>query len=644
MGTQGTAPASVCTRALLTMFTLVAVMFAASAASVAAEDEAGSVLRMGFLQEIDSLNPLMGVSDASWVFYGLVYDNPQCIDGEFNTVGNLVVEADAVPGTDPRMILTGEPFGSVWEYEVTTNAMWHDGEPFTVDDFVFFMNLNAGNYSSMWANQPFSYYMSYAERVDSVTARVHYFDRVTGVPQPAAYGGMLGIPILPKHMIEDMNVAELAFMWNGVFDGSDPPIIGTGPFMATTDVYEQWTDGATMTLVRNPEYHWSADHGEEVGFDRIELHFFSDPQSLSEALEDGVVDVAQLPPEEYESVTNSIESGALTDVDTFHGLRCTQYFTEIGINMNDAGPNPARLDPTVRRALATATDKSSIVDLFYRGYADEGTTLISPVNEDWHYEPTAAERFPFSLSMAADMLEDAGYRYTNDSSNVRVATNESLAVTAGWVPEGTPLEFEMLVRSNVPEEKDIAMYLQIQWRDIGVSIDYTVLDETVLGAIVYGYTYDLMIWYWSADIDPNYMLFCQSSLAWNGWSDNKYSNWSYDDNYSRSVTSMDSDERKELVDQCQRIHYQDAAYIILAYPYQTYAWRTDTFTGWGDWAAEPGRSIDNFWSANPLWFDLQPAKEDLDPMVYVAAGSFAAVGATVAAVFILSRRKGPRFK
>ncbi len=44
----------------------------------------------------------------------------------------------------------------------------------------------------------------------------------------------------------------------------------------------------------------------------------------------------------------------------------------------------------------------------------------------------------------------------------------------------------------------------------------------------------------------------------------------------------------------------------MAYPNQTVAWRTDTFSGWGDWSADLGRSVLNTWSANQLYFDLVP--------------------------------------
>jgi len=80
------------------------------------------------------------------------------------------------------------------------------------------------------------------------------------------------------------------------------------------------------------------------------------------------------------------------------------------------------------------------------------------------------------------------------------------------------------------------------------------------------------------------------------------------------VSALDPVERKEYVDACQLTHYWDAPYIILAYPNQTYAWRTDTFTGWGEWGL-PGRSLDNYWGANPVLFDLVaiPAEPDTTP-------------------------------
>ncbi len=70
--------------------------------------------------------------------------------------------------------------------------------------------------------------------------------------------------------------------------------------------------------------------------------------------------------------------------------------------------------------------------------------------------------------------------------------------------------------------------------------------------------------------------------------------------------TMDEDNRKVYTDECQRVNYLDAAYIILAYPYQTYAYRTDKFTNWGDWEENPCLSFDHFWTGPQLMFEIEP--------------------------------------
>jgi ABC-type transport system substrate-binding protein len=116
-----------------------------------ASAETESVLRIGFMQKIDSMNPNVGLVDASYVFYGLVYDAPMCVDNDLGIAGNLC--------TDWYVDESYEPYGSAWIWELTEHAYWHDGERLTADDVVFTINLNAGNYTTMWAYQPYAYYM-----------------------------------------------------------------------------------------------------------------------------------------------------------------------------------------------------------------------------------------------------------------------------------------------------------------------------------------------------------------------------------------------------------------------------------------------------------------------------------------------------
>lgn len=606
--------------------------------SAAAADEGGT-LRMGFMQKVDSMNPNVGLVDAAYVFYGLVYDTLTCIDEDMNIVNNLLTYS----GVDPDY----EPYGSVWTMDMAHDVKWHDGEDLTVDDFVYTINLNCQHYETMWAFQPYAYFMNYAEAVDEDTFRVHFFDRATTEPMPAAYAEMICIYALPQHLLEEYTATYISFNWQGVFEDSDPPIVGTGPFMATDDIYDQWIDGDKLTLERNPNYHWEWTR-EPAGdwvieFDKIEMVFFDDATAMAIALENGNLDIAQFPPPEYRTMKNKVLDGEVENIVAHDSPKCTQYWTEIGINQNNAGPNPSRLDPVIRHAMAMATDKEYIVNNHYLGFAEPGTTLIPPVNEKWHYEPTADELFVYDKDAAAQLLEDGGYRYTPDSPNVRVATSDSYAVQAELVSEGTPLAYEMAIRQEFPEERLIAQYIQGEWGDIGISMTYNVMTEAALGNLVYSYAYDTMIWYWSADVDPMYQLFCLSTAAHNGWNDVLYNNASYEENFFNSVQAFDEDDRKMYVDNCQRVFYDDAHYIILAYVDQTYAWRTDTFEGWGDWEAHPGRSVDNFWSGNPLYFDLEYIGGEQEPVPWLLIGAtLGVIVAIVVAAVVLVRMRGKK--
>ncbi len=611
----------------------------------AAADE--SVLRIGFMQKIDSLNPNIGLTDAAYVFYGLVYDAFHSVGNNLETVGNLATEWRIVPETDPELEESGDPLGSIWEFNITHNAKWHDGEPFTVDDAVFTINLNANNYDELWAYQPYAYFMDDAVAEDEDTVRVHFYDRESGTPMACAYPQLICIPMLPEHLLRDETPFYVGFEWEGVFTDPDIlPIIGTGPFMATPDIFEEYIDGDHITLVKNPEYHWAIDKGKEVQFDSIVLSFWDDATAMSTALKNGELDAAQFPPQTYQS----LKTGNYDNITCYDGLKATQYWTEISFNMNEAGPNPSRLDPDIRTAIAMATDKDYIVDQFYLGLAEPGTTLISPVNEAWHYEPTDDEVIQFNIDAANALLDEAGYTDEN-GDGMREVTATSRAFTEGWAPLEKPLQYDMMIRSEFPEEQSIANYLEQVWHEIGVDINYRVISEAQLSTEAYAYSYDTMIWYWSADPDPNFMLFCQSAKSWNGWNDNMYTSDAYEENYNLSVTTLDPVERKTYTDNCQRANYQDCGYILLAYVYQTYAWRTDTFEGWGDWEANPGRSLDAFWTGNPLFFDLQAVDEtpgdngDDDggwtTLVLIGAG-IAAVCVVVAAIFLLKKKGGKK--
>ena len=66
-------------------------------------------------------------------------------------------------------------------------------------------------------------------------------------------------------------------------------------------------------------------------------------------------------------------------------------------------------------------------------------------------------------------------------------------------------------------------------------------------------------------------------------------------------------QRQQIVHAAEKLNYESAVYIIYIYQNGTWAYRTDRFSGWGDWTAHPYRQMDAFWGANPLFLELTPS-------------------------------------
>ena len=625
--------------AITVAIVLVAPLFAVGATSQ--PDDEPAILRIGFLEIVDSMNPFVGLTESAKVFYGLVYDCLQAVDGDLEPVPNLAVAWEV----DEEY----EPLGSAWVMDIAQDVQWHDGSPFTVDDVIFTINLNAMNYSVLWPMRPYAYFLNYAEKVDEDTIRIHFFDRETGTPMPAAYADMMCMPILPEHMLGDMSATEIAFSWTGVFEDSDPPLIGTGMFMATDDMYQEYLDGEKLTLVRNPNYHKNGDDGSPfVSFDMLELRVYESNTEMIRELENGTLDLACFAPHGFTDIRASIDANDTGNICYYSGQTCSQKTKLLDIDMrNGIGGNPTRLDPIVRQAIVMALNKTSMISDpdVYDGLAEEGSTIIPPVNSKWHCELTANELLDYDVQAANDLLESNGYRYTPSSQDVRVATADSWAVQQELVPEGFPLEFELTCFKTAPEDVFIARLISDAGEDIGVGLNLNVITQyyPMWGVHIYCPVweyYEMTLWSWTSHIDPAYHLFRHYSENAGGWNDNYYSNAAYDDNFTKSIAALDEDERRGYVHACQRIQYQDTAYVTLAYMHDAFAWRTDAFSGWVNCSQEPGASITNTWGANPLISALEPVTDDgsLDENIVLTLAVPAIAAVAVIAYLSLKRK------
>ena len=124
--------------------------------------------------------------------------------------------------------------------------------------------------------------------------------------------------------------------------------------------------------------------------------------------------------------------------------------------------------------------------------------------------------------------------------------------------------------------KDVGIKLKLQVMDTGALLDaqYNYKGDT------YAPDYDLFIWYWTQDVDPQFQLSIYTPEQIEGWNDCLWTDPEYSKLNDEQSTTIGFDGRKPIIDQMQQLFYEAAPYAILTYPFQLEAYNTADWTGW----------------------------------------------------------------
>jgi peptide/nickel transport system substrate-binding protein len=508
----------------------------ALAADPSASPDSGKVtLKLGWLNQPDSLNPFVGYEGSSYEVWALNYD----------LLVGYATDGSPAPGLAESWSVSDD--GLTWTFKIRQGMTWQDGEPITANDIAFTYNLIIDK--NLTALTSYTKNIKEARVVDDYTVDVV-------CSKPKANMETLWIYIVPEHI------------WSKVKDPEkvkqEYPIVGSGPFQCV-----EWNRGSYVKMVKNPNY-W----GKEPAVDEVLFEYYTSADTMTQDLKSGLIDGANdIAPAQYSTFENQPGFDAIA-YNLYYweylGFNCYQEASSLG--------NPVLRNIDFRNALNWAIDKQKCVDVAWNGRAVPGTTMIPPDQfpADWdaHWEPPADVAYGFDLEKAKQLLDEGGYT-DSDGDGIREY-------------KGKPIKLRLWARSESLSSQSMGKFITGWFQDIGLDIEFQVFDDGAISDKLYNYDkagayapdYDMYIWdYWGAP-DPGDTLawFATDQIEW--WNDPCWSNAEFDQLIADQYGELDKPTRLDMIHRAQEVMYSETPEIILDYPPSLQVVNTDRWQGW----------------------------------------------------------------
>ncbi len=560
-----------------------------AAAPAAAADPV--VLRVGTTQDLDSTNPFNTILVVGYEAFQLTY--------------NLLTEFDKDAHPAPGFADTWTRTSDRVTFHIRSGMQWSDGKPATSADVCY------------------SWGLAMAAIKDGKNVGAGYLDpnvKDAGVtkiecPDPSTFVAyttdqsdrvfQVYIPILPQHIYGKIGYKAMA---DEKFDG---PLVGTGPYTLA-----EWKTGQYARFVRNPNY-W----GNKGYEDEVVLQFYKNSDTMVQALKRGELDYARgVNADQFKQLqTDPAYTTVAGKLNGWSQLAFNTYSKPI---KGGGASTKALQDVAFRDALGYAIDKQALVDRVLGGFGDKGSTVVPPALGDWHVDPTNPRTF--DIELAKQKLEAAGYHL--DSSGHRLDK------------EGKPINLRLDYPNSDDNYPKVAQFVKSWYGQLGIGVQAQSFDSSTLGNMVLPpegggqAKYDIELWGWVGNPDPNALLQIFKCDAIGSSSDSQYCNPTFDQLYALQLTQS-GDARKATLAQIQNLIYADAPYDVLYYENALDVYRNDKFGGWQNMPA----TGTPFFTYGPLDYTLltaataTPSPTPAAPSASAGASASAAPGGSASA-------------
>ncbi len=381
------------------------------------EPTTGGVYTEGLIGAMGRLNPLLD------------WSNPA--DRDVNSLifsGLIRFDSHGLPQADLAESWGTTEDGTVYNFTLRSNAVWHDGTPVMTEDIIFTIDLIKSEDSLFPQDIKDLWSQIEINELDD-----HNFQFM--LPEPfAPFLDYATFGVLPKHVLGAVPPGGLASA-----DFNLQPV-GSGPYKFD----HLLVDGGQIigvVLTLNDDYYLQKPFIPQVVF----RYYPSSAVALDAYQRGEVLGVSQL--------TSDVVPNALAEPNlSVHTSRLPQM-SMVFLNLNNSSV-PFLQNEKVRRALMLGLNRNALISNFLMG---QGIVADGPIMPgSWAYYD-GVEHLEYDPEAAAALLKAEGYVIPSTGGDVRAKEGESLTFT--------------LVHPDDELHMQIAEAIRANWALIGVQVN-----------------------------------------------------------------------------------------------------------------------------------------------------------------------------
>jgi peptide/nickel transport system substrate-binding protein len=377
----------------------------------------GGVYSEGMVGSLGRLNPMLD------------WNNPADRDVDRLLFSSLIrFDERGLPQTDLAESWGVNEEGTIYNFTLRSNAVWHDGTPVTSDDVIFTIEMLKSNGSLFPQDIKDLWTRVEVTRLDDINLKFT-------IPEPfAPFLDYLTFGMLPKHVLEGVPSDGLVTADFNI----DP--IGSGPYQFDHLLLNQGQiTGVVLTSF--DDYY-----GKVPFIPQVVFRYFPTSAAALDAYEQGeVLGISR--------ITKDVLSEALEQPNLrFYTSRLPQI-SMVLLNLNNPEV-PFLQEPDVRRTLLLGLNRQRMISNLLGGQAIVADGPIFPGS--WAYYD-GTEHLEYDPEVAITLLKSAGYVIPAEGGAVRAK-------------EGQGLVFTML-HPDDELHTQLAQTIQASWAQIGVQVN-----------------------------------------------------------------------------------------------------------------------------------------------------------------------------